>query len=92
MVKNTEFIKYHGSYQTSLRDFDPTLDPVWLLTKRDEDDLADVWWVPKYNSWGIKNWHKSKRDIPKPKSLAEINEDGVTYLNLLSWKTWKGPE
>ena len=89
--KNTEFIKYHGSYQTSLRDFDPTLDPVWLLTKRDEDDLADVWWVPKYNSWGIKNWHKSKRDIPKPKSLAEINEDGVTYLNLLSWKTWKGP-
>lgn len=87
----TKFTHYHGAYQTSLRDIDPTLDPLWLQTKKDEDnDSQDVWWSPKYDGWSLKNWKDSTKDIPSPTKLIQVNKDGSEYLNLLSWRTWKG--
>lgn len=81
---------YHGAYQTGLRDFDPTIDPLWLIGRKEDDDSTEVWWMPKYNKWHLKNWRYSTKDIPSPSQLIQANKDGVDYLNLLSWKTWKG--
>lgn len=87
-----KFIRYQGAYQTSLRDIDPTLDPLWLQTKNDEDDDSqDVWWSPKYDGWGLKNWKNSTKDIPSPTKHIQVTENNTEYLNLLSWRTWKGP-
>lgn len=90
-ASKTKFTHFHGAYQTSLRDIDPTLDPIWLQTKKDEeDDSQDVWWSPKYDGWGLKNWKNSTKDIPSPSKLIHVTKDGTEYLNLLSWRTWKG--
>lgn len=87
---DTRYTRYHGAYQTSLRDIDPTLDPLWLLTKKDEEVSEDAWWIPKYNSWNLKNWKSSTKDIPSPRKLITISKDNTEHLNLLSWNTWKG--
>lgn len=85
------FIRYQGAYQTSLRDIDPTLDPLWLQAKNDENnEFEDAWWSPKYNSWGLKNWKSTTKDIPSPVKLIQITKDDTDYLNMLSWNTWKG--
>jgi hypothetical protein len=90
--RDIKFIKYNGSYQTSLRDFDPTLDPLWLITKSDDDQYhtRDIWWAPDYNEFENDDWQHASRDIPSPKSLIEVSNGSVSYLSFLSWQTWKG--
>jgi hypothetical protein len=62
-----------------------------LQTKKDtEEDTEDVWWSLKYNSWGLKNWKNSTKDIPSPTKLIQVANGSTEYLNLLSWRTWKG--
>ncbi len=89
--RNEKLTHYHGAYQTSLRDIDPTIDPRWLHERnKNTKDSVKPWWLPKYSAWGRKDWKFSTDDIPKPSEIIEITKDGEIYLNLYNRIAWKG--
>lgn len=86
-----EFTQYSGAYEIGVRDFDPTLDPSLVDTRRENEQIKTrARWEPNYNAWDTPGWAHSTADIPPSRSLIFCSLDGQDYLNLGQSVTWKG--
>lgn len=86
--------QYEGPWQLSIRDVDPSHT---IEKTSDREPHEECWWTPvNYSQWNqvprIYDWLKSPDDLPDFKKLIQVTDpDGITWLNLKGYYTWKEP-
>lgn len=90
---NDRFGLYKGAWNPFKRDIDPTI----LISTSYNDDFdkrSGSWWIPDADiDFGkIENgesWSLNDIQTPNPKDIVQINYEGVEWLNINSYPSWR---
>lgn len=91
---NNQEIKYNGTWEPYIRDFDPSM----LVSKRIPnwfEKETKYWWNrQEYSEWNgeLSSWIRTYDNLPKPEKVIEtVDNDGVHWLALQAMPDWTEP-